>query len=127
MFGNDIQQLEHVFAEPQLLAKGIEPFDFAPTLVGIHSPAACAFRKLAGHYRRNQEGKESYPVLWIGNRESEQWRQKEIVVTYCGNDCCENCVAQAPGGGDQQNSQQQAESDSCRIHVQPSKVQNNDS
>ncbi len=103
VFGDDIQQLEHVFAEPQLLTERIESLDFAPALVCICGATACAFRELAGHYRGNQEGKERYPVLRIGNRKSEQRRQKEIVVSYCGKNGCENCVAQAPGGGDQQN------------------------
>jgi hypothetical protein len=41
--GNDVQQLEDVFAHPQLLAKGIQLFDLVSTLVCMQSAAPRAF------------------------------------------------------------------------------------
>jgi hypothetical protein len=65
---------------------------------------------LAGNYRCYQESKKRDPILQVGNCEPEQWWQKKVVVSHRGNDRCENCATQAPGSGDQQNDEQEAES-----------------
>src|SRR3984957_17270003 len=96
-------------------------------LVCIGGAAARTLRQLTGYAGGDQEGKECDPVLRISNGELEKGRQEEEVVSCGCENGCESSVRQAPGRGDQQDGQQEAESNRRWIYKQPSKEEQHDS
>ena len=92
MFGNDIEQFENVFTQPQLLTERIKPLDFSPPLIGEFCGPPSPLRKMTCNCRSYQKRREYDPILRLGNPEVKQWRQKKEVICRRGNDGGEDCV-----------------------------------
>ena len=126
MFRYQVQQFKNIFTDQQLLAEGIEAFDFAATLIGFHGLVASAVGEFAGNDSGQKKCKKSHPVLRFCNRETENRRKKEIVVREGRDYRHEDRVTKAPSGRNHQGREQKRESHSGGINRQPLEINDDD-